>query len=235
MPLHANIADSPAYQSYRRQFEYIFQDAYFTHSSADDLSEQYRLEIHHYNHTEWLSEKSMRSISCQKAALVSQAGETIFQYKNVFGRLFHRYLRHSNNQEYFICGNDPEQYAVCNITQKKAREYVGRCVLEPEHCSTHFWYVREVLYDPGTDLIAFNAQDVMNCPTVTVGDWARPAVVPIKMASLGLYLNRHYEDGYFCNALGWKDGNLQLDVGEEVSQTVFLPQEQIREILAKEG
>jgi hypothetical protein len=235
MPLTGNIADSPAYQNYRRQFEYIFQDAYFTHSSASDLSEKYRLEIHHYNHFYQASEKAGRSVNCQKVALLNQAGETIFQYKNLFGRPFWRYLQHSNTEEFFICGNDPEQYAVCNMTQKQAREYVSRCVLEPEKCTTHYWYVREVLYDPDTDLIAFNAQDVMNCPTATVGDWSRPDVLPIKMASLGPYLSKQYEDGYFCNALGWKDGNLLLEVGDEVSQTVVLPQEQIREILAKGG
>ncbi|MDO1451832.1 hypothetical protein Q0590_36520 [Rhodocytophaga aerolata] len=230
--LTENIALSPQYENHQKQFDYIFQKAHLIHTTSQEVSPKYRLDIHHYHHGYLTSEKSGYSISCQQLILRNQVGESVFEYKNRFGYVFYHYLQHSNTNEYLLCGNDLHEYVVYNITRNQVHQYASPGLLQPEKRTSHYWYIKELLYSPTADLIAVNGQDMMNCPAVTVLELDAPDVVPLKMLNLGLYLGQHYEEGYFCRALAWTaDSGLQLWVGEEVSQTVILPVRQIRELL----
>lgn len=232
MPLKENIAYSAEYEKYVDQFSYIFHNVYFTHQEVNSLSDNYKVVIDHFNHTYNISEKAGYSISCQLIVLMNRFEKKIYEYKSVFGKSFHYYLVHSNHNEYFICGNGLNQYAIFNITKNVEHIFADKCIVGKQWCNSEFWYIWEMQYNPKNNLLFINGQDMMNCPTVTIADLTNPEVVPLKTKNLGSYLVTLDNEYAFCKALSWNvDNSLTLEVGEEDPVVMNLTEMQIIEIM----
>lgn len=231
-----NFADSIAYEKYFEQYEYIFEKAYFVDQEVHSLTDEFKLIIDNYNHSYDITHNYGKSISCQNIKLFDKTGCQIFTSRYAFGKLFYQYIRHSNNNEYLISGNDLMEFSIYNITKNEEYKFVSECRIDEdsdEDCDNEFWYIREWIYNPINNLVAINGQDLMNCATVTVCDFAYPEVLPLKFKNLYKTLADRYDDGT-CNAVGWTDDNcLELDVCEENSKNVKLTAQKISELLIK--
>ncbi|MGE8292584.1 MAG: hypothetical protein ACN6ON_12930 [Sphingobacterium sp.] len=229
-----NYADSIEYKKYFGQYNYIFEKDYFINQETHFLTDKIKLTIDNYNHAYNITTNYGKSISCQSITLSDKIDIQIFTSKYAFGKLFYQYIRHSNNYEYFISGNDLMEFSIYNITKNKEYKFVSECRIDEnsdDDCDNEFWYIKEWLYNPTNNLVAINGQDGMNCSTVTVCDFTNPEILPIKFKNLYKMLADEYKDGT-CNAIGWTDSNfLELEVGEENSKIIKLTAQKILELL----
>ncbi|MCS4224610.1 hypothetical protein [Sphingobacterium sp. BIGb0165] len=229
-----NYANSIAYGKYLEQYNYIFEKTYFIKQAIHSLTEDIKLIIDNYNHSYDITHNYGKSISCQNITLQDKTGNEIFTARYAFGKLFHQYIKHSNNNEYFIAGNDLMEFSIYNITKSEEYKFVSECRIDEESdegCDNEFWYIKEWIYNPTNNLIAINGQDLMNCATITVGDFTNPEMLPLKFKNLHKVLADQYGDGP-CNAIRWTDRNcLELEVCEENTRTVSLTEQEIVSIL----
>ncbi len=233
-----NYANSIAYEEYLEQYNYIFEKPYFVGQESHSLSDDIKLIIDNYNHSYDITHNYGKSISCQSIKLLDKSGNELFTSRYAFGKLFYQYILHSNNNAYFISGNDLMEFSIYNITKQEEYKFVSECRIEEESdedCNNEFWYIKEWIYNPINNLIAINGQDMMNCSTVTIGDFTNPETLPLKFKNLYKILADQYEDGT-CYATRWADNNcLELQVCEENTQTITLKEQQILEILNTTG
>lgn len=229
-----NYADSIEYKKYFEQYNYIFEKEYFINQETHFLTDKIKLTIDNYNHSYNITSNYGESISCQSIKLSDKMGNQIFTSKYAYGRLFYQYIRHSNNTEYFVSGNDLMEFSIYNITKNKEYKFVGKCRIDEnydEDCNNEFWYIKEWIYNPKNNLIAINGQDLMNCSTVTVCDFTNPEMLPIKFKNLHKLIADKHEDGT-CNAKRWTNNDfLELEVCEENPKIINLTEQNILELL----
>lgn len=229
-----DYADSIEYKKYFEQYDYIFEKDYFISQEIHLLTDEIKLTIDNYNHSFNITNNYGKSICCQIVTLSNKNGNKIFTAKYAFGKLFYQYIRHSNNNEYFVSGNDLMEFSIYNITKNKEYKFVSECRIDEnsdEDCDNEFWYIKEWLYNPINNLVAINGQDGMNCSTVTVCDFSTPEILPIKFKNLSKIIAKEY-DGEVCNAIRWTENNfLELDVSEETPKVINLTEKRIIELL----
>lgn len=229
-----NYADSIEYKKYLEQYNYIFDKDYFIDQEIHFLTDEIKLIIDNYNHSYNLTHNYGKSISCQRLTLYDNHDNQLYTTRYAFGKIFYQYIRHSNNNEYFVSGNDLMEYAIYNITKNKAYKFVSECRIDEnseEDCDNEFWYIKEWLYNPANNLIAIHGQDGMNCSTVTVCDFTNPEILPLKFKNLYKIIADHCQDGT-CSAKRWTDNNLlELEVCEENSKIIYLSAQEIIALL----
>ncbi|MDR2920344.1 MAG: hypothetical protein LBV72_13400 [Tannerella sp.] len=156
-----NYVNSIEYEKYRERYEYIFDKAYFINCKEVELTENLSVLVENYNHTYKTSKNYGHSISCQKFNLV-KSDKVIYQLKMVFGKPFFQYIKHSNNDEYFICGNDILDFSVFNISKNIENRFVSEYIVNDDakgYFNNEFWYIKEWIYNPKNNLVAINGQD----------------------------------------------------------------------------
>lgn len=229
-----NYANSIEYKTYFEQYNYIFDQAYFENNETYFLTDDIKISIDNYNHSYDITHNFGKSVSCQSLILLDKTGNQIFSAKYAFGKLFYQYIRHANNDEYFISGNDLMEFSVYNITKNEEYKFVSECRINEdseEDCDNEFWYIKEWLYNPNNNLVAINGQDGMNGVTVTACNFSNPETLPIKFKNLYKIIAEKYEDGT-CNALRWtKENDLELEVCEENSKIIRLSEQDILRLL----
>ncbi|MDR2284255.1 MAG: hypothetical protein LBE37_13645 [Sphingobacterium sp.] len=229
-----NYANSIVYDDYFEQYNYIFEKPYFIGQESHNLTDDIELVIDNYNHSYDITHNYGKSISCQRIKLLDKAGNELFTAKYAFGRLFYQYIRHSNNNEYFISGNDLMEYSIYNITKQEEYKFVSECrILEEsdEDCDNEFWYITEWMYNPTNNLIAINGQDMMNCSTVTIGDFTNPEILPLRFKNLYKTLGDQYDDGTSYATCWLDNSSLELQVCEENTKTIILTEQEILDLL----
>lgn len=229
-----NCADNIEYKNYLDQYNYIFEKSYFIKQEIHILTDEMKLFIDHYNHSYAITDKYGKSINAQKLILLNKQNEPIYTTKYAFGKLFYHYIRHSNNNEYLISGNDLMEFSVYNITKKEEYRFVSECRIDEDSeaaCDNEFWYIKEWIYNPINNVVAINGPDGMNCSTVTICDLTTPEQLPIKFRNL---CNSLAVDGEaeICTAIRWtKENALELEVGEENPKILLLTEQKIVDLL----
>jgi hypothetical protein len=229
-----NYANSIEYQTYLKQYDYIFNNAYFVNNKEIKLTEKFKVFVENYNHSYHVSKNYGYSISCQKIHLLNNENKSIYQLKLVFGTPFFQYIKHSNNDEYFICGNDLLDFSIFNISKNRETKFVSEYVVNDdteEDCNNEFWYIKEWIYNPQNNLVAINGQDGMNCATVTVCDFTQPDKLPLIFKNLSQFVLAKHGD-YTCRACQWTEENgLELIAREKNPQTMILEEREIFDLL----
>jgi len=161
MGLGKNVANTEASRIYSEKYDYIFADEYFTDEQSFDLTDNYSLTIKNFNHSYDVSRNYGYSISCQQLFLKDKQN-VLFSSRFSFGKLFHHYLLHSNNNEYLICGHDLLEFTVYNISKDIKYRFLNICSIDTdskEDCQNEFWYITTIFYNPDNNLMAINGQD----------------------------------------------------------------------------
>ena len=227
-----NYTDSIDYQLYLKKYDYIFDKVYFVNTEEIKLAENLSVLIENYNHSYKVSKNYGYSISCQKICLL-KAGVEIYELKMVFGKPFFQYIKHSNGNEYFICGNDLLDFSVFNISTNKENRFVSEYIINEsteEECNNEFWYIKEWIYNSKNNLVAINGQDGMNCSTITLCDFTEPDKFPLHFKNLIEFVyNTHNESA--CTTYGWKENDLEIEIGEEHKQLIILKEKEILTLL----
>ena len=232
-----NYANSLEYKKYIEQFDYIFQKQYFKKVDEIVLNNNYKVLVINYNHTYQIGKNYYKSVSCQVFKLMDN-DKVIYQTKAVFGRPFLQYIKHKDNNEYFICGNNLLDFSVYNITKNDEYKYVNEHIINDNYhgyCNNDFWYITEWLYNKNTNFVAINGQDVMNCATVTIGNFIEPEKLLYSFVNLSSLLYRKYNEAT-CKAIKWlENNNLLVIIGEENSREVIITEDEINKIIKNNG
>jgi len=231
-----NFANTIEYRQYVEKFEYIFDEQYYIDFKIIQISDCYKVKVKNYNHEYKVSKNYGYSISCQEITLLDSKENMLFHTILVFGKPFFDYVKHSNGNEYFICGNDLLNYTIYNISKNKSFNFVSEDVVNDYYdgdCDNEFWYITKWIYNPGSNMVAINGQDGMNCSTVTLCDFSEPDALPLKFENLSFHSKfRDLCGETHIYALEWTtDGSLVLFVNEEKSQELILDKQLIENIM----
>ena len=231
MKNYANIIE---YERYLEQYNYIFDENYLKSQEEHILTDKIKLLVDNFNHSYYVTDNFGYSISCQTLQLFDKGERQIFSCKYAFGKLFYQYIRHSNENEYFISGNDLLEYSIYNITKNEEFKFISECRIDEdseEDCDNEFWYIKKWIYNPKNNLVAINGQDGMNSKTVTLCEFTNPEIVPLKFKNLYKTIAAKGKYG-ICNAIGWtENNNLEIEVGEEQRVLINLTETEIVSLL----
>jgi len=230
-----NFAYTLQYKQYLKQFEYIFNEKYFR-GINEKIIKNYKILIEEYNHTYDVSKNYGKSISCHRIKLLVN-GNIIYENKSVFiVKPFFQYIKHKNENEYFVSGNDLLDFSVFNITKNQEYKYVNEYIINENYegdCNNEFWYITEWKYNPKNNYVAINGQDGMNCETITIFDFTKPEKLPYHFRNLSQEIDKKYNDGT-CTAMEWVENNgLLIKIGEEQTQEIIINEDEIEKVLNK--
>ena len=222
-----NYANSLEYKKYLEQFNYIFRKTYYKNDNKIILYNNYNLSIKKYNHIYTIGKNYKKSVDCFEINL-KKYNEIIFKTRTVFGIPFFQYIKHKNNNEYFICGNDLLDFLVYNITKNEEYKYVNEYMINDNYegnCNNEFLYITEWKYNKNNNFVAINGYDGYS-NIITIGDFSKPEKLPYNFQWLS-----PKEYGFEnCTAIGWLEDN-NLSVLTDGSKSIIITKNEIKNIL----
>jgi hypothetical protein len=230
-----NFANSLEYKEYMDKFEYIFDKKYFVKKIDKIIIDTtYRVSINEYNHTYNMTRNYAKSIDFHEIKLIHN-DEIIYTDRVVWQvSPFFQYIKHRNENEYFISGSDLLDFSVYNITKNRQYKYIDEYMINDNYdgdSNNEFWYITKFIYNENNNLIAINGQDGMNCKTITISDFAEPEKLPYNCVNLSSAIYKKYNTST-CDAIEWLDDNsLSMVIGEELPTEILLGEMELKNIL----
>lgn len=136
--------------------------------------------------------------------------------------------RHSNQNEYFICGGNLSNLSIYNITTRKLQRLICRCVIDDDfkdQCAQDYQCFLDWVYNPKNDLLVIKFYFYEVGMTVAICDFSNPDELPLKARNLKLKIINHYDDGY-KEPFRWTEKNdLEIQIPGDASPTVKTEQE----------
>jgi hypothetical protein len=230
-----NFANSSKYKEYMKQFEYIFDEKYLKKKIDENIINQYyKISINEYNHTYNVAKNYAKSISCHEIRLLHN-DKTIYTNKIVWTvQPFFQYIKHKNENEYFMCGSNLLFFSVYNITENTEYKYIDEYMANDDYdgdCNNEFWYITELIYNKNNNFIAINGQDGTNDPTVTICDFTEPEKLPYNCVNLSPIIYKEY-GRRTCNSKKWlEDNSLLIVLDEKYSNEIIITENELKNML----
>lgn len=224
-----NYAESKEYKADLLKYDYIFSEKYHIKDETISLTPLITLEINYFHHSE-----GDNSIGCQMVTLKNDTDGILFHNKTVWGHLFYQYIKHANGKEYFITGSGLEVYVLYNISENVSMKYVRGNTADKKEFNggAQYWYLVDLKYNPGNNMVAVNGHDLLNCSRISVFEFKDESSFPFRFHEIsGLIFDRNEGENHVAKQ--WLDGNfLQVEVTEQHRNILLLSEAEISNYVA---
>lgn len=227
MPME-NYADTIEYEKYMAEYDYLFEKSYFVKNKGITLSDEFRVSIDEYGTQVEPDQHFIHDIHGEQFQLLDRQGKVIYSDKYIFSRVYYTYIRHSNQNEYFICGENLSNLSIYNITERKLQRLVCSCVIDDDfkdQCAQGYQCFLDWIYNPNNNLLAIKFYFYEVGMTVAICDFSKPDELPLQVKDLNLKIISHYNDGYTQQFRWTEENNLEIQIPEDVSISIKTAQE----------